>query len=85
MAIDGQTPCIVWSLAAMVVSMQDNLAPVFHKEGFQPPAVSLCWKNDRRWDCIFNLPEIDPAWQGLTHYGLVMPYGNIDLGQHWSR
>ena len=21
----------------------------------------------------------------LTHYALVMPYGNIDLGQHWLR
>ena len=19
----------------------------------------------------------------LSHYGLVMPYGNTDLGQHW--
>ena len=22
-------------------------------------------------------------WDFLTHYGLVSPYGNIDLGQHW--
>ena len=22
---------------------------------------------------------------GLTHCGLVMPYGDIDLGQHWLR
>ena len=21
----------------------------------------------------------------MTHYGLVMPYGNIDLRQHWLR
>ena len=21
----------------------------------------------------------------LTHWGLVMPYGDIDLGQHWLR
>ena len=22
---------------------------------------------------------------GLTHWGLLMPYGDIDLGQHWLR
>ena len=27
------------------------------------------------WDTVFD----------LTHFGLVMPYGNIDLGQHWLR
>ena len=23
--------------------------------------------------------------QTLTHWGLVMPFGDIDLGQHWLR
>ena len=30
---------------------------------------------------------ITPGWGSLilTHWGLVMPYGDIDLGQHWLR
>ena len=32
------------------------------------------------WDCI-------EVWGGdeLTHCGLVTPYGDRDLGQHWLR
>ena len=25
------------------------------------------------------------AWAELIHWGLVTPYGDIDLGQHWLR
>ena len=30
-------------------------------------------------------PKINAAGQGLTHCGLVTPYGGMDLGQHWFR
>ena len=34
---------------------------------------------------IFALCEGNPAVTQLTHWGLVAPYGDIDLGQHWFR
>ena len=29
--------------------------------------------------------EEDISFDILTHSGLVMPFGDIDLGQHWLR
>ena len=34
---------------------------------------------------VFMFPEVNSAKQGLTHWGLVMPNGLIDMGQHWFR
>ena len=31
--------------------------------------------------CIYA----ESALEELTHYGLMTPYGNNDLGQHWLR
>ena len=32
----------------------------------------------------YNL-HINPRLDELTHCGLMTPYGDIDLGQHWLR
>ena len=32
---------------------------------------------------VYGLAVIDV--NGLTHWGLVMPFGDLDLGQHWFR
>ena len=35
-----------------------------------------------------GLAEFQVSWRcgvSLTHCGLVMPYGDIDLGRHWLR
>ena len=33
----------------------------------------------------FNEGQMEIQYFHLTHWGLVTPFGNIDLGQHWLR
>ena len=35
--------------------------------------------------CIVVHAKITDDLQLLTHWGLVTPFGDIDLGQHWLR
>ena len=37
----------------------------------------MSWTND---DIVISVGQNE-----LTHWGLVTPFGNIDLGQHWLR
>ena len=36
-------------------------------------------------DDLVTLSAGAPAGTNLTHWGLVTPYGDRDLGQHWLR
>ena len=47
------------------------------------PAFSLQPEERTRHDEEITMISVN--WWGLTHCGLVIPYGNIDLGQHWLR
>ena len=50
----------------------------------------LCFKESQAFDFYSVTPEICQCVQfafdcSLTHWGLVTPFGDIDLGQHWLR
>ena len=57
-------------MCALHVSEDENVNPVFLKE------CSVC-KPSQFW----GLPGESGLF--LTHWGLVTPFGDIDLGQHW--
>ena len=52
-----------------------------------PEHVSIWWRHHVmiKYKHDFMLPERHSAWLGSTHCGMVMPYGDIELGQHWLR
>ena len=82
---DGLVPWVARSSAAMILSVQEKQALGFHKGGFLWPVIILLLRNYRKWKYVLMFPGIDSAQQGLTHCGLVTPYGKIYLGQHWLR
>ena len=44
--------------------------------------IKVCWEHFYRFEIeLINVPEVNK----LTHWGLVMPYGDRDLDQHWFR
>ena len=52
------------------------------------------WPSDDSWDSDYEPDDSDDGnkqkksrWlvHWLINHGLVMPYGDIDLGQHWLR
>ena len=73
----------VWQY--MIVNMDDIPVLVFHKEGFWLSAPSQCWFIIENASIFFMFSYVNSVWQGLTHYCMVTPYGDIDLGQHWLR
>ena len=49
-----------------------------------PGGEAQCWPNIHCFGPISD-KRLYPWWATLTHCGLVTPFVNIDLGQHWSR
>ena len=52
--------------------------------------IGIHWFHDTLMDWLsskmtIEMPQNLAALRVLTHYGLMTPYGDIDLGQHWLR
>ena len=63
----------------MVLTQFAWTIPVWAPEGM---------RNNIQWclDCLFpKMIQCLPLSLTLTHCGLVMPYGDLELGQHWLR
>ena len=48
------------------------------------------WPKYKKKNCIFKIylhrqNTVDQALKSFIHCGLVTPYDNTDLGQHWLR
>ena len=77
MAADALAPGVARPSATLVLIMQNKQVLASHEEGFQLPKLSQCW------EIIENATTF--LKNQLTHWGLVTPYGDRDLGQHWLR
>ena len=55
-----------------------------HRFSNPHPRATSMLRNDKKCKYIFMFPKINSS-QGLTHWGLVMPFGDINLAQHWLR
>ena len=47
----------------------------------QQAIINIWTNNEQGHVCIYVSPEL----KELTHFGLVMPYGDMELGQHCLR
>ena len=57
-----------------------NVRKAFSYESFVQSVIFPVFPHN--WPVGLNCPLV---FAKLTHSSLVMPYGNIDLGQHWLR
>ena len=68
-----------------------HLETMMNKGYFVREFISNCdeWRSSMRWwmdkKAVNDQRKLKTQGLGWTHCGLVMPYDDIDLGQHWLR
>ena len=71
---------VIWFVLKMILGTCHQVLAAYH----------IIWLGDFPAPSLFTHTTLDqdggsPAGHDLTHCSLVMPYGDIDLGQHWLR
>ena len=84
---------VSWVATDLEIDMQFGY---IRYQSFVIPLVYLCQNHDLKWNIyiyiyiymyIYSVHyiETEKIVHALTQGGLVKPYGDIDLGQHWLR
>ena len=94
MDADALASCLIRSSAAIVLTLYNEEVLVFHEHSrsgrISTTRAILMLKNQQKW---WWWGPVQPetlqimecfSWI-LTHFGLDMPHGDIELGQHWLR
>ena len=68
-------------LQAMVMSVEDYGRDLASVQALQRKQTEV----ERDMTALQSQLEVGGQGQGGTHWGLVTPYGNKGLGQHWLR